>query len=495
MRMTFHQPYIAQELQRETGDAYFQTLSHAGLRVGVDGKELLCDPWLVGSCYWRSWWNYPPVPRELIATLKPDFIYLTHLHWDHFQGASLRLFAPDTLILVPFDRYDRMRRDLAAIGMTNLREVRHGERVQLAPRLAIRSYHFSPFVTDSAVVIEAGDTVLFNANDAKLAGSPLRQVLNDYPSVDFCFRSHSSANSRVCRHVIGEPDAVMDDNEHYLRAFSLFIEKVAPRYVIPFASNTCLLHDDVFHLNPLAQTPFTAQRYFERFAAERGLETKLQIMVPGDRWEQKKGFKIAEQDWFEQRDKHLAAYRGRMRPTLNRQAKIEANVKVSLARTQRYFADIAGRTPSLLLRPLKGREVLIVTHAGNTADGFAVDLASKGSVRSVPPEEFDTFAIRIEFPAIIFLQAMMKNMFSSAGISKRVHYYATREAMPAMRRFVVILELFESELLPLWYNLRWRSIRALLSRWREGLLYAATLHDLRRGYDLPTIEERQLERT
>jgi hypothetical protein len=116
-------------------------------------------------------------------------------------------------------------------------------------------------------------------------------------------------------------------------------------------------------------------------------------------------------------------------------------------------------------------------------------------VRSVPPEEFDTFAIRVEFPAIILLQSMMKNMFGHANISKRVHYYATREAMPAMRRFVAILELFESELLPVWYNLRWRSIRALLPRWREGLRYAATLLDLRRGYDLPAIEERQLERT
>jgi UDP-MurNAc hydroxylase len=38
----------------------FQTLSHAGLRVAAGGAELLCDPWLVGSVYWRSWWNYPP---------------------------------------------------------------------------------------------------------------------------------------------------------------------------------------------------------------------------------------------------------------------------------------------------------------------------------------------------------------------------------------------------------------------------------------------------
>ena len=73
---------------------FFQILSHAGLRVVAGGRELVCDPWLVGSTYWRSWWNYPPVPRDLVDSLKPDFIYLTHLHWDHFQSASLRRFRP-----------------------------------------------------------------------------------------------------------------------------------------------------------------------------------------------------------------------------------------------------------------------------------------------------------------------------------------------------------------------------------------------------------------
>jgi hypothetical protein len=33
-------------------------LSHAGLSVTGSGVNLICDPWLVGSCYWRSWWNY-----------------------------------------------------------------------------------------------------------------------------------------------------------------------------------------------------------------------------------------------------------------------------------------------------------------------------------------------------------------------------------------------------------------------------------------------------
>ena len=60
----------------------FQILSHAGLLVQGSGKTLLFDPWLVGSTYWRSWWNYPPVERSLVDSLRPDFIYLTHIHWD-----------------------------------------------------------------------------------------------------------------------------------------------------------------------------------------------------------------------------------------------------------------------------------------------------------------------------------------------------------------------------------------------------------------------------
>jgi len=39
----------------------FQVLGHAGLFAHLDDTTLLVDPWLLGSCYWRSWWHYPPV--------------------------------------------------------------------------------------------------------------------------------------------------------------------------------------------------------------------------------------------------------------------------------------------------------------------------------------------------------------------------------------------------------------------------------------------------
>ena len=472
---------------------YFQTLSHAGLRVVAAGKELVCDPWLVGSTYWRSWWNYPPVPEELVASLKPDFIYLTHLHWDHFQSVSLKRFDPETPVLIPYDRYERFTRDLRKIGMRNVRELKHGERVELVPGFAIRSFHFAPFVTDSAVAIEAEGVTLLNANDAKFAGAPLDQILRLYPRIDFCLRSHSSANPRACYHYLDSPDEQPDDNEHYVRAFALFMARVKPRYAIPFASNSCLLHDDVYRFNHLTQTPNAVAEHFHRFAEQRGLATKLQIMIPGDKWDSETGFMLQDHDWFEDRETKLANYRDRVGPALDRQAQFEARVQVSPKLVQDFFADLARDVPASFTRKLKGREVLLVSRSEKGTAGFAVDLAGGGRVREVPADEFDRFAMRIEFPAVILRQALAMNMFEHAGISKRVHYYATRAAMPALRRFDAILKMAEAELFPLRRHLNRRTIRALLPRWREGLLYIRVLADLARGADLPSLEEKYLE--
>jgi UDP-MurNAc hydroxylase len=472
---------------------FFQTLSHAGLRVKASGKELLCDPWVVGSTYWRSWWNYPPVPAALVDSLAPDFIYLTHIHWDHFQSASLRRFPSDTPVLVPYGRYERIVRDLRAIGMTNVRELRHGERIELAPGFALTSYHFAPFVMDSAPVIEADGVVLFNANDAKLAGGPLRQVLRKHPRIDFCLRSHSSANARACFHTIDAADEAGDDNGHYIRTFALFMAAVRPRYAIPFASNNCLLHDDVFAMNDAVQTPRLAQAYFERFARERGLATRIQIMVPGDSWDSERGFDLQDHDWFEDRPAKLRDYRARVAPTLARQAGKEARTSVSLKTVERYFSRLARDVPALMTARLKGSEVLLVARSGPTRSGFAVDLHGGGRVREIAPDQFDRFDMRIEFPAVVLRQALAMNMFEHAGISKRVHFHATRTAMPRLKRFVALLNLAEAEVFPLRSNLNARAVRALAPRWREALLYVRVLGDLARGHSLPEIEEKYLE--
>lgn len=469
-----------------------QTLSHAGLRINVEGHELLCDPWVTGSCYWRSWWNYPPVPKDLVATLNPDFIYLTHLHWDHFQAPSLRLFSPDTTIIVPYDRYDRMRRDLKDVGFENIIELKNGERVELAPNLALRSFQINPTVTDSAVAIEAEDTVILNANDAKFAGLPLKQILKQYPKVDFCFRSHSSANGRVSIKVTDEPETIHDDNEHYVRAFSLFMKAIKPRYAVPFASNSCLLHDDVYWQNELVQTPALVRDYFNEFAEKEGLDTEIKVMLPGDSWDSEAGFDIAENDWFTNKAQHLEEYRERVRPTLDKQAKLEARVKSPRKAVTKFFQELVDSTPGWLRGPLKDEKVLVVSRSDTEQLGYLIDFVQDSVTLVEDSSTFEHYDIRAEFPALILMQSVRMNMFGHAFISKRPTYHASRRNLDALERFIFLLDLREAELLPIRDIFQVRTIKAGLARWREGLLYLQVLWKLKRGKKLPDIEEELL---
>ena len=151
-------------------------LSHASALLNQSESTLLMDPWLIGSCYWRSWWNYPPVDRESVESLKVDAIYITHVHWDHWHGPSLKkLFPKDTLIITHDEPNKRSVNDLKDIGFKNIKLLKHGETFELGD-IKITPYQFGLFLNDSALVVETPEMKLLNANDCKIAGQHYDQL-------------------------------------------------------------------------------------------------------------------------------------------------------------------------------------------------------------------------------------------------------------------------------------------------------------------------------
>jgi UDP-MurNAc hydroxylase len=444
-------------------------LSHAGLAVDSRGRQLICDPWLVGSCYWRSWWNYPPVAPELIAKLNPNWIYLTHIHWDHFQGASLRLFSLDTPILIPFDRYTRIQDDLRRIGFRHIIELRHGRRHRLGDDLAMTSYQFSPF-TDSALVIEVEGVTILNANDAKLMGSPLQQILDRHPAIDFALRSHSSANSRLTYHCLDQPEAPVDDNESYALSFCAFMDRVRPRYAIPFASNHCHLHKDSWEFNRSVTTPAQVADMMEDYQAQWPFPCELKIMTSGDWWDSERGFHITPSRWLADRETHLAQYAESKQELLERTYRKEEQAHIGEAMAVRRLLDIVKAVPWFWRRRFKGHPVLFDVRAGEVRrQGFRVDLYGR-SVTAVDPAKADPMMMRIIIPASIFKMSLVLDMFAHAAISKRLRFHATKADLPLMHLFEGVLSWHEMAVIPFSKLLTWRTFRCYAPRWREILL-------------------------
>ncbi|MBJ7381412.1 MAG: MBL fold metallo-hydrolase, partial [Acidimicrobiia bacterium] len=58
-------------------------LGHVGMYVETEGGSVLCDPWFTPA-YFASWFVFPRNDGlDVSQFLKPDFLYISHLHHDH----------------------------------------------------------------------------------------------------------------------------------------------------------------------------------------------------------------------------------------------------------------------------------------------------------------------------------------------------------------------------------------------------------------------------
>lgn len=456
-------------------------LSHAGLSVTGAGTTLLCDPWVVGSTYWRSWWNYPPVRPELVASLHPDVISLSHIHWDHFQAVSLRRFPLDTPVLVPLGHHDRMRRDLEWIGFTDVRELRHGRATELADGFTVTSYQFGPFL-DSALVIESEGVTLFDVTDAKLMGRPLQQVLDRHPDIDVVFRSHSSANGRLCYEIMDAPEEPIDDEARYVRSFVDFAVRTGAGHAIPFASNHCFLHREVWGFNDTIKTPQMVQDEM----ATRGItRPAAHIMVSGDTWSSDGGFDIAPNDWFTNREEHLRRYRDDVADRLEATYAEEDAATTDVAAMTTYFAALSRSLPYPLRRFFRDRPVVYVLAAGERREAFRVNLAT-GHVHPVAEVDDARHPAQVHVSAHVFNNCVERDLFSHLPISKRVRYRVTSGQRRTIQVLNLVFNLYEYDYLPLRKAVTRRALRNWADRWRELLLYGRVAVDvgLGRGIDV-----------
>lgn len=441
----------------------FTILSHAGLLVEHRGVRLVCDPWLIGSCYWRSWWNFPEPPRELVENLNPTYIYLTHLHWDHFHGPSLqKLFDPKTTIIVPKVPTLRMVRDLQWLGFHNIVEVAHGGRVQLGEDFALRSYQFGVGVDSGVVICGAGRT-LFNCNDAKFFGLPLHQIMADFPKIDFIFRSHSSASPvphcvEDYQKLLQVDSAEYDSADQFVRC-ALY---VGARYAIPFASNHCFLHKETLHFNATATTPEDVRNRYVAVAAETAQHSECVVMPPGSSWSDDGGFAIVPFD-FSARDQYIAALQAKNAEKLQQTYQEEERAVALFEPFKAYFEDLLRSLPGIMRRRVPA--IAFRIQDANGEHHWVVDPRSS-QVRAL--ESVPRNCALIHMHARVLNDCVQHRMFSVWGPSKRM-----KIVLPAAKflsdagSWFTLLDLYELEIFPLRRNFSPRSLAVRLRRWRE----------------------------
>jgi hypothetical protein len=137
-------------------------VSHACLYVETGDTKIVIDPWFNGPSYRQQWNVFPkPVNTDFISHV--DCIVLTHGHEDHLHADTLKLFDRRTKVLYPYQWKDSAIVFLKELGFTDIQECMSYQTIQLTESTKIT---FVANSLDAIVVIEDGDEVMMDLNDA-----------------------------------------------------------------------------------------------------------------------------------------------------------------------------------------------------------------------------------------------------------------------------------------------------------------------------------------
>lgn len=143
---------------------------HAGLFLETDHGSILCDPWR-NPAYFASWFVFPDNRGIDFGGFRPDFLYVSHLHRDHFDPDLLRRYvAKTTTVILPDYPTDDLRLALSDLGFRSFVQTANGEPVDLGGLSVMVVAMTSPAdgpLGDSALCVDDGAVRFFNQNDAR----------------------------------------------------------------------------------------------------------------------------------------------------------------------------------------------------------------------------------------------------------------------------------------------------------------------------------------
>jgi UDP-MurNAc hydroxylase len=421
----------------------FTVVGHAGLYARSGSTDLLVDPWLFGSCYWRSWWHFPPMHDVDDAWLTPRFVYLSHHHFDHFHYPSLRRIARSARVLVPRFGVDVMRDELHGLGFHHVHELAHGKPFALGDGLEVRAYQYGP--DDTTLVVRHGATVVADLNDCKIRGAALRQIQRDVGAPTFMLKNYSAAQAYPgCYRARRPEDLAMISRDSYLVDFLGVAETLRPRYAVPFASMTCFLHPETFERNQDLVQPHHLREAFDRAPI---VGTELVVMNPGDSWDETDGFSIDPDDPYAAWPDVLTTLRAEAQPAIERADAAEAERTLTFDTFRRYFDGFVHALP----RPVRGflkRPVVFAAPEG--ADGgryWVIDVKGRRVYRT--DELPDGWASVVRTPEGVLADAIANRIVNFVHISMRLQIELDDDGTGTDFMFWGLLTIWELGYLPL----------------------------------------------
>ena len=255
--------------------------AHACLELVYKGFSLLTDPWLCGPAFFGSWMHYP-APIVNVSTLRPDAIWISHEHSDHFHEPTLDHFDRSTPIYVPDFPNRRLIKRLTALGFEDIGPMPFGEGIELSEHIRLTCFEPGSLSNDSIVLIELDGFRMLNLNDAGI-NHRLASLVAPVDMVASFFVPGASGYPWTWTHLSQKQkvDISQRTAEGLLQMLKQAMTLYGAKYLLPFAGQFTLCHPTHREYVRLMSTN-TVDDVVQLF---EGSEIQVIPLLPGERWD------------------------------------------------------------------------------------------------------------------------------------------------------------------------------------------------------------------
>ena len=173
-----------------------------------EGKTILsCDPW-VGVTTDNAWLSYPHYKKgkSILNNIKPNFIYISHLHGDHLDQPTLKKYKnKNVTIVIKKFKTPRLKNKIQEAGFNKILEctawknykISNDLSISIVPQLSSNSEEIDEQISydlDTSILIHSNKTKknFFNSVDNPLSAQNLKKVKNH------CIKTFKKGIDVVC---------------------------------------------------------------------------------------------------------------------------------------------------------------------------------------------------------------------------------------------------------------------------------------------------------
>jgi UDP-MurNAc hydroxylase len=250
--------------------------------IETNGIKILTDPWFGEGIYYNSWKIFPPIDIKPEEYGDIDYIYISHIHPDHFSSDSMSRLDKKTPVLILDFGEQFLKRKLQFMGFNNIIEIGHNQKYHLKNSVYINilaADNCNPevcgklfgcffeenniaktYTIDSMCVINNDEFVVVNTNDCPypIMTETLELVNEQYSKIDFLMVGYTGASLYPFAMVEYDEAKMKDARDRTKRKglnFAVdYITTLSPKYYFPFAG-TYVLNSENWNLNEFSPIP------------------------------------------------------------------------------------------------------------------------------------------------------------------------------------------------------------------------------------------------